>query len=192
MASTPPHCSITASKPYQSHNHHHFAQNPNIENQTRHAHPWPATQKVVSLTKPSQTPPTRPEATLRSICPLPAQNSDLAAVFSGRRSTRFVSKMHHGRQKSSPASSRHSSAAEEALEMSAQFRDDLGLENFLSEFEGRLCGADDYTFLLRELGNRGEVGKALKCFEFAVSREKKRMIIEEKKKNISNVYLFNN
>ena len=53
-------------------------------------------------------------------------------------------------------------------------KDDLGFDNFLSKFEARLCGADDYAFLLRQPGNKGEVGKFVKCFEFVVSREKRR------------------
>lgn len=48
------------------------------------------------------------------------------------------------------------------------------IESVLMRFESKLCGTDDYTFLLRELGNRGEYSMAVKCFEFAVCREKRR------------------
>lgn len=71
--------------------------------------------------------------------------------------------------------SRHSSLAEEALQSAIQFgKDDLALNNVLLSFESKLCGSDDYTFLLRELGNRGECWKAIRCFEFAVRRERRR------------------
>ncbi|WCJ22341.1 Pentatricopeptide repeat-containing protein GUN1 chloroplastic [Euphorbia peplus] len=184
MASTPPHCSITATKPYQNHpypqNHHH--QNPNRR--------W-ANQKV-SLAKPHLAPAPRngtpnPGAAttaaaphiqnpnFTSLTPIQSPKSDLAADFSGRRSTRFVSKLHFGRPKTS-MSSRHSSSAEEALQLVVQFgQDDKALENILLDFETRLSGSDDYTFLLRELGNRGDSGKAIRCFEFAVRREKRRV-----------------
>ncbi|PON45009.1 Smr domain containing protein [Trema orientale] len=185
MASTPPHCSITASKPYQS---HQYGQNPNLKSQrqsNRQTQQW-TTQKV-SLTKPLPSPPPRnavkPTAAptgfsqnpaFRSLCPLPAPKSELATVFSGRRSTRFVSKMHWGRPKTT-VGSRHTSVAEEALQQAIQFgKDDVGLDDVLLSFEPKLCGSDDYTFLLRELGNRGECRKAIRCFEFAVSRERRK------------------
>lgn len=63
----------------------------------------------------------------------------------------------------------------EALQQVIHFAgDDSGIENVLLNFESRLSGSDDYTFLLRELGNRGESAKAVRCFEFAVKREKKK------------------
>lgn len=40
-------------------------------------------------------------------------------------------------------------------------------------FQGKLSGSEDYCFLLRELGNRGESAKAVHCYEFALRREKK-------------------
>ncbi|KAK1315519.1 Pentatricopeptide repeat-containing protein [Acorus calamus] len=69
---------------------------------------------------------------------------------------------------------RHTSAAEEALQHVIRGRDDDegGLERLLSGFEPRLSGSEDYLFILRELGNRGELLKALRCFEFAVLRER--------------------
>ncbi|KAL5561033.1 hypothetical protein UlMin_030780 [Ulmus minor] len=187
MASTPPHCSITPSKPYHN---HQFAQNPNLKSQ-RHNHHQPqqwTTQKV-SLTNPLPAAPAptrnvaKPSATpsglsqnptFSSICPLQVPKSELATVFSGRRSTRFVSKMHLGRPKTT-VGSRHSSVAEEALQQAIQFgKDDVCLDKVLLGFEKKLSGSDDYTFLLRELGNRGECRKAIRCFEFAVRREKRK------------------
>lgn len=68
-------------------------------------------------------------------------------------------------------STRHSAVAEEALHHVTSFaRDDVPLGDVLKKFEFKLCGADDYTFLLRELGNRGEWSKAIQCFDFAVKR----------------------
>lgn len=70
---------------------------------------------------------------------------------------------------------RHSSAAEDALQHAIQFAgDDEGLENLLLSFESKLCGSDDYTFILRELGNRGECEKAVHFYEFAVKRERRK------------------
>lgn len=53
-------------------------------------------------------------------------------------------------------------------------KDDQGIDFVLLNFESKLCGSDDYNFLLRELGNRGDCWKALRCFEFAVRRERKK------------------
>ncbi|KAJ0946359.1 hypothetical protein HanRHA438_Chr01g0003101 [Helianthus annuus] len=61
--------------------------------------------------------------------------------------------MHLRRPKAS-ASVRHSVSAEEAMQ---QLIRDTGydrlLENVLVSFQMKLCGSDDYNFLLRELGN---------------------------------------
>ncbi|KAJ6675024.1 PENTATRICOPEPTIDE REPEAT-CONTAINING PROTEIN [Salix viminalis] len=70
---------------------------------------------------------------------------------------------------------RHTSVAEEALQNVIEYgKDERGLENVLLNFEARLSGSDDYIFLLRELGNRGDCKKAICCFEFAVKRERKK------------------
>ncbi|PRQ45179.1 putative Smr domain, tetratricopeptide-like helical domain-containing protein [Rosa chinensis] len=183
MASTPPHCSITATKPYQT---HQYPQNQRLKSQrqTRQSNQW--TTRHVSLSKPLPLPPQPPRTAAKpaaaaaapgptsfsSLCP--PSKSDLVAAFSGRRSTRFVSKMHFGRPKTT-VGSRHSSLAEEALQSAIRFgKDDLALDDVLLSFESKLCGSDDYTFLLRELGNRGECWKAIRCFEFAVRRERRR------------------
>jgi pentatricopeptide repeat protein len=72
--------------------------------------------------------------------------------------------------------SRHTALAEEALTHLLQLgkKDDNGLDFVLLNFESKLCGSDDYNFLLRELGNRGDCLKAIRCFEFAVRRERKK------------------
>ncbi|KAF5455408.1 hypothetical protein F2P56_024985 [Juglans regia] len=193
MASTPPQCSITANKPYQ--NHH-------LKGQHQNRHYWTNTAAAaasaaaasapahkVSLTKPVPLPSPSPSPSSRNApkpCATPAQNSTfsslcphkpvLSADFSGRRSTRFVSKMHLGRPKVSSMGSRHTSFAEEALTHLIQLgnEDDKGLEYVLLNFESKLSGSGDYNFLLRELGNRGDCSKAIRCFEFAVRRERRR------------------
>lgn len=84
--------------------------------------------------------------------------------------------MHFNRPKTAVGNSRHTSAAEEALQQALTFnRDDHhALESVLLSYESKLSGSNDYGFLLRELGNRGECSKAVRCFEFAVQREQKR------------------
>ncbi|KAH9786837.1 pentatricopeptide repeat-containing protein [Citrus sinensis] len=189
MASTPPHCSITATKPYQNHQYPHNHLKNNHHRQSHHPSSRPHwTSHKVSLTKPPLSPSPRnapkPAATsttvapnpkpFHSLSPLPSSKSELAPDFSGRRSTRFVSKMHFGRPKIA-MSTRHSVVAEEALHHVTAFaRDDVSLGDILKKFEFKLCGADDYTFLLRELGNRGEWSKAIQCFAFAVKREERK------------------
>ncbi|CAK9145234.1 unnamed protein product [Ilex paraguariensis] len=189
MASStpPPHYTLTTSKPYENHHFHHL-QNHHQRNQ-RHNHPW--TSQKVSLHRSSQTqptqnaakPPTPGPTTTTTTAPLSrnsnfpslsSSKSELAADFSGRRSTRFVSKMHFGRPKTA-STSRHTSTAEEALQQAVRCSgDDKCIDNILRSFESKLCGVDDYTFLLRELGNRREWSMAIRCFEFAIRREKRR------------------
>ncbi|KAF9669244.1 hypothetical protein SADUNF_Sadunf14G0087700 [Salix dunnii] len=192
MASTPPHCSITGTtKPYQ--NNHYPHSHLKNHRQTHHQNPhqrWTANQRV-SLTKPPLPPPSRnapnPPATTATttttthhpqIHPtfpsLQSPKSELASDFSGRRSTRFVSKLNFGRHRTTMGT-RHTSVAEEALQNVIEYgKDERGLENVLLNFESRLSGSDDYIFLLRELGNRGDCKKAICCFEFAVKRERKK------------------
>ncbi|KAF8369365.1 hypothetical protein HHK36_032624 [Tetracentron sinense] len=162
-SSTPPHCSITATKPYQTHHwsSQKFSLGSSSSSATRNA------------AIPGNSPLSR-NPNLSSLSPIPPSKSELGADFRGRRSTRFVSKMHFGRQKTA-LGSRHTFVAEEALQQAIRFGgDDQTLDNVLLSFESKLSGSDDYTFLLRELGNRGECSKAIRCFEFAVRRERKR------------------
>ncbi|KAK6937256.1 Pentatricopeptide repeat, partial [Dillenia turbinata] len=161
---------------YAQQNH----QNPNRNNN----HHWPSSHTVSAAAVSRNVPKSSPRSTATktssrntnfpSLAPLPPLKSELTADFCGRRSTRFVSKMHFGRPKTL-VGSRHSSVAEEALQYAIKFAgDDLGFDNLLLGFESKLCGADDYTFLLRELGNRGESEKAIQCFDFAVRRERRK------------------
>ncbi|KAF8394680.1 hypothetical protein HHK36_020897 [Tetracentron sinense] len=179
-SSTPPPCSITATKPYQNHHHHqnHLQNHPQNHQQNHH---W-SSQKFSlgssssttrNAAKPGNTPISR-NPNFPSLSPIPPSKSELGSDFRGRRSTRFVSKMHFGRPKTSMGS-RHTFVAEEALQQAIRFGgDEKSLESVLRSFESKLSGSDDYTFLLRELGNRGECSKAIHCFEFAVRRERKR------------------
>ncbi|XP_010547469.1 PREDICTED: pentatricopeptide repeat-containing protein At2g31400, chloroplastic-like [Tarenaya hassleriana] len=184
MASTPPHCSITATKPYQNHqypqNHRQTRQQP------KYHRPWapqrfspsprggPRTAPPSSSSAAAAGPLSQTPALFPALSPLQTPKPDLSPDFSGRRSTRFVSKMHFGRPKTTMAT-RHSSAAEDALQLAIQFSgDDQGLHDLLLSFESKLCSSDDYTFILRELGNRGECEKAVRFYEFAVKRERKK------------------
>ncbi|KAK8711474.1 hypothetical protein V6N13_146756 [Hibiscus sabdariffa] len=171
MASTPPHCSITAtSKSYQN---RQYPKN-QIKNHRNNHLNHPQTQKF-SLSNPLHPPcnaakhSTSASAFItRATLPFPSIDLD----FSGRRSTRFVSKMHLGRPKTT-INTRHTSVAEEVLQL-ALHNGQTALESILVSFESKLFSSDDYTFLLRELGNRSESEKALKCFNFAVRRERRR------------------
>ncbi|PIA61045.1 hypothetical protein AQUCO_00300514v1 [Aquilegia coerulea] len=186
-SSTPPHCSITAtSKPNQNHpfiqnrhqvhsNHHN---NNNNNNHHHHSHPKvilapSSSSRNVAKQNPS---PLSQNPNFPSLSPLPPSKSELGADFRGRRSTRLVSKMHFGRPKTIVGGSRHTSAAEEALQQALSFSkdDDYAMESVLRSYESKLSGSNDYGFLLRGLGNEGECRKAVRCFEFAVQREQKR------------------
>ncbi|OMO82103.1 hypothetical protein COLO4_23210 [Corchorus olitorius] len=181
MASTPPHCSITATtKPYQSHQYpqNHLKNHRNHHNNQRNqTHPQRFTlskppPSPCNAAKPATAAAAAAATTRGPISQAPTPFPALAPDFSGRRSTRFVSKMHFGRPKTT-INTRHSSIAEEVLQH-ALHNCQGGLERILVSFESKLCGSDDYTFLLRELGNRGEYEKAIKCFQFAVRRERRK------------------
>ncbi|KAK9067712.1 hypothetical protein SSX86_011823 [Deinandra increscens subsp. villosa] len=166
-SSTPP--TLTTAKPY--HNHHiHGIQNhrrhpPPPRNPTATKPPPPLPATVSAAAAPHRNP---------NFSPLSSSKSHLAADFSGRRSTRFVSKMHFGRPKSG-GPTRHSVSAEDALQQLIRSSGDNRLiESVLLSFQSKLCGSDDYNFLLRELGNRNEWSMAIQCFEFAVNRERRR------------------
>ncbi|XP_068660565.1 pentatricopeptide repeat-containing protein GUN1, chloroplastic-like isoform X2 [Aristolochia californica] len=153
----PPHCSITPSKPSQTplQNHHHFPQNHHNHHQSQQ------NQCNVSLSCQSST------------------QHHLSADFRGRRSTRLVSKFHFNRPKPpGPGPNRHSSVAEQALHLAIRLPDasssDPTFQNLLLSFAPKLSVPEDYSFLLRELGNRGELSKVLQCFHFAVARQQNR------------------
>ncbi|KAL8262214.1 hypothetical protein R6Q59_026263 [Mikania micrantha] len=174
-SSTPP--TLTTAKPYQNHhiqniqNQHHRR----THNGHNSLHP-PPPRNPTAAKPPAPIPATVAAGTHRNpnFTPLSSSKSELAADFSGRRSTRFVSKMHFGRQKSG-GSIRHSIVAEDALQQLIRCSgDDRLIESVLLSFQSKLCGSDDYNFVLRELGNRNEWSMAIQCFEFAVNRERRR------------------
>ncbi|KAI3987523.1 hypothetical protein MKX01_003209 [Papaver californicum] len=178
-SSTPPSLTATT-KPYHHQNHpypqsqpqnrhqnHRFAQKFNLSNSSTPRNHHHAT---TSRNNPN------PTTSLSSLPPLPPSKPELGLDFRGKRSTRFVSKMHFGRPKT-VLDSRHTSLAEEVLQQVLNFEHSNGksIGNILWGYEFHLSGgSDDYIFLIRELGNRGECSKAMACFEFAVKRERKR------------------
>ncbi|KAJ6334372.1 hypothetical protein OIU78_011295 [Salix suchowensis] len=192
MASTPPNCSITATtKRYQNHPnpHNQLKNHRQTPTPTQNPHQrWTSNQRV-SLAKPPLPPSSRnapkPVANtttttthhpqiLPTFPSFQPPKSELVSDFPGRRSTRFVSKLHFGRPKTTMGT-RHTSVAQEALQHVIEYgKDERAIENVLLNFESRLSGSDDYVFLLRELGNRGDSKKAICCFEFAVKRERKK------------------
>ncbi|KAJ6686725.1 hypothetical protein OIU79_016477 [Salix purpurea] len=193
MASTPPNCSITATtKRYQNHPnpHNQLKNHRQTPTPTQNPHQrWTSNQRV-SLAKPPLPPSSRnapkPVANttttttthhpqiLPTFPSFQSPKSELVSDFPGRRSTRFVSKLHFGRPKTTMGT-RHTSVAQEALQHVIEYgKDERAIENVLLNFESRLSGSDDYVFLLRELGNRGDSKKAICCFEFAVKRERKK------------------
>uniref|UniRef100_A0A0C9RTR3 TSA: Wollemia nobilis Ref_Wollemi_Transcript_13576_3042 transcribed RNA sequence n=1 Tax=Wollemia nobilis TaxID=56998 RepID=A0A0C9RTR3_9CONI len=183
---TPPHCSITNGRPTVVHNgrlgrgHATSADN----------HQWNAQKIVVGgggrkgngKGKGGAAAATAAASGGVSIRPdFPAiwskQQGELGADFCGRRSTRFVSKMHLGRPKT--GAGKHSSAAESALEDLLQAESASGMiaavvAKWWAKLRESGAGADDWAYLLRELGNRGEWRKAMECYEWAVARERRR------------------
>ncbi|KAM7277035.1 hypothetical protein ACFE04_018901 [Oxalis oulophora] len=180
MASTPPNWSITTTTktyPNQLYPQNHQRRQPN-NHQPRKSHRNPnssLSHKFSTLPTPqyargSTNAAASSSAATAVTCPLSFQRSSLEH-FSGRQSTRIVSKRHLGRPKHTGDSNR-SEFAVRALQNVVEYGcDDRMMETILLDYEPDLCGTDDYTYLLRELGNRGDYARAIKCFEFAVKRE---------------------
>ncbi|XP_021837020.1 pentatricopeptide repeat-containing protein GUN1, chloroplastic [Spinacia oleracea] len=173
-SSTPPHCSITApSKPHQiassssSHKTLQQQQQPHLQRRF-------TSQKVCASPRNPANSLSKANKAPNFLSPLPTPNkTHLSPDFSGKKSTRFVSKLHFNRQRSS-LSTRHSPVAEDFLtQSSAATVDDDQFQVLLMGFQARLSGSEDFCFLLRELGNRGESSKAVVCYDFAVQRESK-------------------
>ncbi|CAA7027300.1 unnamed protein product [Microthlaspi erraticum] len=184
MASTPPHRSMTTTN-----NHPQIRQQPNHNHRPwlpQRVSPCPRAGRAVTSAPPPSSSVAVSVATVASaqaqlssqapnFSPLQTPKSD-SSDFSGRRSTRFVSKMHFGRPRATTAATRHSSAAEDALQSAIKFSgEDYMFQNLMLSFESKLRGSEDYTFLLRELGNRGECDKAVGFYEFAVKRERRKI-----------------
>ncbi|KAK9704741.1 hypothetical protein RND81_07G008100 [Saponaria officinalis] len=160
-SSTPPHCSITTPSKAQQPPHHHY---PSL-----HQHPRLAAHKVSASPLPTALSTSNLNVS-SFLSPLPSsRKSHLSPDFSGKKSTRFVSKLHFNRPRPN-LSTRHSPFAEEALKIAI---DEHHVSNLLLGFEGKLSGSDDYCFLIRELANRGETSKVVDCYDFAISRETK-------------------
>ncbi|XP_057436211.1 pentatricopeptide repeat-containing protein GUN1, chloroplastic [Lotus japonicus] len=105
-----------------------------------------------------------------------ARKSRLAPEFSGRRSTRFVAKMHSGSPRINPNNHPHTKAAEEALHCLLQAGNDAAaLDTVLFNYEHRLWGCEDYIYMLKECGNNGRFLLATKCYDFAMWKENGRV-----------------
>ncbi|KAE8681658.1 hypothetical protein F3Y22_tig00111311pilonHSYRG00247 [Hibiscus syriacus] len=76
--------------------------------------------------------------------------------------------MHFGHPKTI-INTRRTSVAEEVLQL-ALHNGQAGLESILLYFESKLCSSDDYTFLLRELGNRSKVELAKGIFQTVINK----------------------
>eukprot|EP00850_Spirogloea_muscicola_P022698 SM000307S11695 [mRNA] locus=s307:21016:26353:- [translate_table: standard] len=100
----------------------------------------------------------------------------LGADFGKRRSTRVVSKLHLGRQRSNLGrhSSQAESAAEELLAIPLSRCDRLAhaVGDTLERCAGQLEGMEDLSYILRELGNAGDSEKALAAFNWMVHQQK--------------------
>ncbi|BBM97800.1 pentatricopeptide repeat domain-containing protein 1 [Marchantia polymorpha subsp. ruderalis] len=88
----------------------------------------------------------------------------LSAEFCGRRSTRLVSKFHHGRQKLYLG--KHSPEADMVAERVLKATSAIGTAALLDQWSDKLVCVEDFPYLLRELGNWGAWEKALKSFEW--------------------------
>lgn len=180
---TPPHpssnCSITsAAGPGRPPNA--LPRGRPAEFQENHHHQWSAQKIVVGAGGARKVSSngggmcTRPEFPTYYSIPEsdPGPQVELGSHFCGRRSTRFVSKMHFGRPKIS--SGKHSKLAEVALDQALHIDPEDNIASLLTYWSPKLSGPEDYAYILRELGNKAECKKAFECFEWAVSRERRR------------------
>lgn len=93
----------------------------------------------------------------------------LTSDFSGRRSTRQVSKLHLGRPKVN--NSKHSPDAKLAIQDVLRLSSCASVPAVLDGWSGKLHLQEDFVYILRELGNAGEGGKALASYEWAIKQE---------------------
>lgn len=150
------------------------------EFQESHHHQWSAQRIVVGAGAARKSSIngggmcTRPEFPTYYSIPEsnPRPQVELGSHFCGRRSTRFVSKMHLGRPKI--CSGKHSKLAEVALDQALHIDPRDNIASLMTYWSPKLSGSEDYAYILRELGNRAECKKAIECFEWAVSRERRR------------------
>ncbi|OIW07275.1 hypothetical protein TanjilG_08390 [Lupinus angustifolius] len=99
-----------------------------------------------------------------------ARKTGLGHEFSGRRSTRFVSKMYSVQTRASSNKNYHSDVADEALRCLVKAGNDCSaIDNVLLSFENRLVRVEDYIYLLKEFVNEGTYLLANKCYDFAMA-----------------------
>ncbi|GAB2213661.1 hypothetical protein Droror1_Dr00017973 [Drosera rotundifolia] len=157
-SSTPPHCSLlTTPKTTPPHPH---------QNPRRFPSPKPQTPKTTTKAKTThlQNPALFP--------PLPSSHkTHLSTDFNSKKPTRYVSKLHFNRPKVPLSRSNHSLEAEEALQRIIKESMDEAIEGLIRGI--RVSGSEDYGFLFRELGNRGEIGKAMVCYRVGLKGERK-------------------
>ncbi|KAL2650116.1 hypothetical protein R1flu_018244 [Riccia fluitans] len=94
----------------------------------------------------------------------------LSAEFCGRRSTRLVSKFHHGRQKLYLG--KHSPEADLVAEKILKATSASSTAQLLDLWTDKLVCVEDFPYLLRELGNWGAWEKALKSFEWMLRQSR--------------------
>ncbi|XP_031497623.1 pentatricopeptide repeat-containing protein GUN1, chloroplastic [Nymphaea colorata] len=176
-----PQYSVTpakASQVYQNHhlqnNHHHQSNFHNHHQHQQSQHQWKTSSQKLAPRPPSAAAAAAPSAPIPGAHSLSPQfqslssSTHLGSDFCGRKSTRFVSKFHANRPKAGPV--RRSSFAEPVLE---QICGQESVEEVLGLWDFKLAVPEDYTFIIRELGNRGECSKALCCFAWAVAHERR-------------------
>jgi len=98
----------------------------------------------------------------------PSGTNGLNAEFCGRRSTRLVSKFHHGRQKLYMG--KHSPEADLAAQEILSTNSLKSTAMLLEKWSHQLVGMEDFPYLLRELGNRGEWERALQGYEWMIQQ----------------------
>ncbi|KAE9605009.1 putative Smr domain, tetratricopeptide-like helical domain-containing protein [Lupinus albus] len=98
------------------------------------------------------------------------KSGGLGHEFSGRRSTRFVSKMYSVQNRGSSNKNYNSPVADEALRCLVKAGNDCSaIDNVLLSFENRLVRVEDYIYLLKEFVNEGTYLLANKCYDFAMT-----------------------
>ena len=105
-----------------------------------------------------------------------AKKSELGPEFRGSRSTRVVSKRHVNRPRASNGGPNHRPPSTAAIDCFNHLCDSNG-ESFtetLLAYEYILSGSDDYSHIIRQLGEQRSrsCGKALECFRFAMPKMK--------------------
>ncbi|KAI5062249.1 hypothetical protein GOP47_0022788 [Adiantum capillus-veneris] len=106
----------------------------------------------------------------------------LANEFCGQRSTRQVSKLHFGRPRVHPG--KHGPNAESAVCALLSASSPTSIPDILDVWTSKLYPKEDYTYILRELGNNEEGVKALATYEWAIKQD---FLQSEKSKLLSTI-----